>query len=43
VTGALVGTSLAARVPQATLKRAFGVFLLLVGAFVLFQNRHVFL
>ena len=43
VAGALVGTSLASRVPQATLKRAFGVFLLLMGAFMLFQNRHVFL
>ncbi len=43
VAGALLGTSLASRVPQATLKWAFGVFLLLMGAFVLFQNRHVFL
>lgn len=43
VAGALVGTSLASRVPQAALKRAFGVLLLLIGAFVLSQNRHLFL
>ena len=43
VAGALLGTSLASRVPGETLKRAFGVFLLLLGAFVLFQNRRVFL
>jgi hypothetical protein len=39
VAGALVGTALAARVPQAALKRAFAVFLLAAGAFVLYQNR----
>ena len=43
VAGALVGTSLAARVLGETLKRAFGLFLLCMGAFVLFQNRHIFL
>lgn len=39
VVGALGGTALAARVPQAALKRAFALFLLAVGAFVLFKNR----
>jgi uncharacterized protein len=42
VAGALVGAALVARVPQATLKRAFAVFLLAMGAFVLYQNRHAF-
>jgi hypothetical protein len=39
--GALVGTLLGTRVPQAALKRAFGVFLLVVGGFVLARNRDV--
>ena len=43
VLGALGGTALAARVPQRTLKRIFAVFLLVVGGFVLFQNRDAFL
>jgi uncharacterized membrane protein YfcA len=43
VAGALAGTVLAAHVPQALLKRAFGVFLLAMGGFVLFRNREVFL
>ncbi|GLC26897.1 sulfite exporter TauE/SafE family protein [Roseisolibacter agri] len=42
VTGALVGTALAARVPQAALRRAFGVFLLAMGTFVLYKNRGAF-
>jgi uncharacterized protein len=42
VTGALVGTRVAPRVPQATLRRAFAWFLLGIGSFVLFQNRAVF-
>ena len=42
VAGALAGTVLAAHVPQAALKRAFGVFLLVMGGFVLFRNRDVF-
>lgn len=42
VAGALVGTALAARVPQATLKRAFAIFLIAMGAFVLFKNRDAF-
>lgn len=42
VCGALVGTSLAERVPQATLKRGFAVFLLMMGGFVLYRNRDAF-
>lgn len=42
VAGALAGTALASRVPQATLKRAFGIFLLVIGSFVLFRNRGAF-
>jgi len=37
--GAMVGTALGARVPQATLKRGFAVFLFAVGGFVLFRSR----
>ncbi len=39
VAGILVGTSLVRFVPAVALKRAFAVFLLLVGGFVLYQNR----
>ena len=39
VLGALAGTALAARVPQAALKRTFAVFLIVMGSFVLYQNR----
>ncbi|MEO7521791.1 MAG: sulfite exporter TauE/SafE family protein [Gemmatimonas sp.] len=42
VTGALIGTALASRVPQATLKRAFAYFLLAMGVFVLYKNRGAF-
>jgi uncharacterized protein len=42
VVGALVGTALAARVPQATLRRAFALFLLVMGGFVLYRNRDAF-
>ena len=42
VAGALAGTVLASRVPQATLKRVFAVFLLAMGGFVLFKNRSAF-
>jgi uncharacterized membrane protein YfcA len=38
VAGALVGTALVSRVPQAALKRGFAVFLLMMGAFVLYKN-----
>jgi len=41
VGGALVGTALASRVPQAVLKRRFALFLLVMGGFVLFKNRHI--
>ena len=42
VVGAVVGSALVARVPQAALKRGFAAFLLLVGVFVLYQNRDAF-
>ena len=42
VAGALAGTALAARVPQATLKRAFAVLLFVMGGFVLYKNRELF-
>lgn len=37
--GAIAGTALGARVPQATLKRGFAVLLLAVGGFLLYENR----
>jgi hypothetical protein len=40
--GALVGTLLAARVPQVALQRTFGLFLLVAGGFVLARNRDAF-
>lgn len=42
VAGALVGTALVSRVPQAALKRGFAVFLLAMGGFVLYKNRDAF-
>lgn len=42
VAGALVGTALVARVPQAALKRGFAMFLLAMGCFVLYRNRDAF-
>ena len=42
VAGALVGTALVARVPQAALERGFAVFLLAMGGFVLYENRVAF-
>ncbi len=36
---ALVGTVLAGRVPAARLRRGFAIFLLAIGAFVLYRNR----
>ena len=42
VVGALAGTRLAARVPQVALKRGFGMFLLVMGGFVLYKNRDAF-
>ena len=41
--GILLGTWLVQFVPQAALKRSFAVFLLVMGGFILFQNRGVFL
>jgi uncharacterized membrane protein YfcA len=38
VAGALAGTALVSRVPQAALKRGFAVFLLAIGTFVLYKN-----
>jgi uncharacterized membrane protein YfcA len=40
--GAFAGTFLTRLVHPATLRRAFAVFLLLVGVVILHQNRHVF-
>jgi uncharacterized membrane protein YfcA len=40
--GALGGTLLVNRVPQAALKRAFAFFLLVMGGFVLYSNREAF-
>jgi hypothetical protein len=42
VAGMLVGTALSRRVPQAALRRAFAVFLLATGSFVLYSNRATF-
>lgn len=42
VVGILVGSNLVRFVSQRTLKRAFAVFLLIMGAFILSKNRHVF-
>ncbi len=42
IVGALVGTSLAGRVPQAVLKRGFAVFLIVMSGFVLYRSRDVF-
>lgn len=39
VGGAIAGSALASRVPQAALKRGFAVFLLVVGGFVLYRSR----
>ncbi|HEU4643370.1 MAG TPA: sulfite exporter TauE/SafE family protein [Gemmatimonadaceae bacterium] len=39
IAGAFAGTALVRVVPAATLKRGFGVFLIAVGAFVLYMNR----
>lgn len=43
VGGILVGTHLVKFVPQATLQRAFAVFLVVMGTFILYQNRGVLL
>ncbi|HEX7241042.1 MAG TPA: sulfite exporter TauE/SafE family protein [Longimicrobiaceae bacterium] len=43
VVGILLGTWLVRFIPQAALKRGFAVFLLVMGAFILYQNRGVLL
>jgi uncharacterized membrane protein YfcA len=43
VAGILAGTRLVRHVPQQALQRAFAVFLLVMGSFILFQNRAVFI
>jgi uncharacterized membrane protein YfcA len=43
VAGILLGTRLTKRVPQHALQRAFAAFLLVMGSFILYQNRGVFL
>jgi uncharacterized protein len=43
IVGILGGTYLVRFVPQAALKRAFAVFLLVMGGFILYQNRGVIL
>jgi uncharacterized membrane protein YfcA len=43
VGGILLGTYLVRFVPQAALQRAFAVFLVVMGAFILYQNRGVLL
>lgn len=42
VIGAVAGTTLVNRVPQVALKRGFGLFLLVMGGFVLYSNRDAF-
>ena len=43
IVGILLGTRLTKRVPQHALQRAFAVFLLAMGSFILYQNRRVLL
>lgn len=43
VGGILAGTRLAGRIPARALKRAFAVFLVVMGVYILYQNRGVFL
>ena len=43
IAGILAGARLVRYVSQAQLKRAFAVFLIFIGAFVLIQNRHALL
>jgi len=43
VAGILAGSRLAGRIPARTLRRAFAVFLLLMGSFMLYRNRAVLL
>lgn len=41
VAGILVGVRLVAHIPQRSLRRTFAAFLVLMGAFILWQNRHI--
>jgi uncharacterized membrane protein YfcA len=43
IVGILIGTRLARHVPAAALRNAFGAFLILMGLFILYQNRGVLL
>jgi uncharacterized membrane protein YfcA len=43
IVGIMVGTQLVRFIPQQTLRRAFAVLLLIVGAMILYQNRSVFI
>jgi uncharacterized membrane protein YfcA len=38
VVGSFAGNLIASRVPQGTLKKAFGIFLIIMGGFILIQN-----
>jgi uncharacterized membrane protein YfcA len=38
IAGVLTGSALSHRVPQATLKRGFAVFLVVIGTYVLYRN-----
>jgi uncharacterized protein len=41
--GALAGARVARHVPQPVLRRAFGAFLMVIGVFILYQNRSIYL
>jgi len=43
VVGILAGTRLAGRIPAQALKRTFAIFLVVMGVYILYQNRGVFL
>jgi uncharacterized membrane protein YfcA len=43
IVGILIGTRLVRHVPAAALRNAFGAFLILMGLFILYQNRGVLL
>lgn len=42
IVGAVTGTRLVRYVPAATLRRAFGIVVLTIATFLLYQNRTVF-
>src|SRR5690606_20321361 len=41
IVGIVIGTALVSRIPQRALQRAFAVFLLVMGSWLLYQNRGV--